>query len=153
MAIRSPKFKVVKTPVTPRPDHTDDETDAQRLGIVIRAARRAKGWSLRDLDHAAGVASNYLWSIEKPGKSTRRPGAEVLGKLADALDLSLDDLYKEVGWRRIAIDAPGLEEVLTLIATQPDLKTLVKAASGLSPDGLRMLIDVAQRQSEKAPKR
>jgi transcriptional regulator with XRE-family HTH domain len=128
-------------------------SDAQRLGQLIRAARRAKGWSLRDLDRAAGVASNYLWSIEKPGKTVRRPGAEVLGKLADALELSLDDIYAEVGWRSKRVDAPGLEEILTLVAAQPELKTLVKVASKLSVEELKMLINIGERQAEKAPTR
>jgi transcriptional regulator with XRE-family HTH domain len=155
--IRRPrKLQLVPDGLRPMAEvEVDDGTlsDAQRLGQVIRAARRAKGWSLRDLDRAAGVASNYLWSIEKPGKNIRRPGAEVLGKLADALDLSLDDLYAQVGWRSKRIAAPGLEEVLSMVAVRPELKTLIKKASQLSPEALEMLISIAERQTEKAPTR
>jgi transcriptional regulator with XRE-family HTH domain len=106
--------------------------------IVIREARRAKGWSLRDLDRAAGVASNYLWSLEKPGKGVRRPGAEVLGKIADALDLSLDVLFLKVGWRKKRpidppIDVPPLDDIFAMVVERKELRRLVAMADLLFP--------------------
>jgi transcriptional regulator with XRE-family HTH domain len=73
----------------------DELTRAQRIGLAIRKARQDKGWSLRDLDLAANVSKNYIWRLEHPGTGTRRVGAKVLGALADALDLSIDDLYRK----------------------------------------------------------
>jgi transcriptional regulator with XRE-family HTH domain len=120
--------------------------DIAKLGVYIREARRQHGWSIRDLDKASGVSANYIFSIEKPGDSTRRPGAEVIGRLADALELDLNDLYQAVGWRHTLDESPDTAKILKVLAPRPELKTLLVEAKDLSPEQLEMLINLAKMQ-------
>lgn len=60
------------------------------LGERLRAQRKKKGMSLRDLSVASGVSTGHLCFIEK-GK-TPRPSAECLRDVAAALGISVDIL-------------------------------------------------------------
>lgn len=59
-----------------------------RLGELIAIARECKGWTLRDLERAAGV-SNALISQIETGK-VKDPGFSVAVRLADALGISIE---------------------------------------------------------------
>ncbi len=52
------------------------------IGAVIRRARRAIGWSQRDLAHRAGIGQSHVLRVEQ-GTDIR---LSTLQKLADALD-------------------------------------------------------------------
>ena len=60
------------------------------IGRNIRKYREMRGRSLPDLAAVAGVSKAFLWEIEA-GKS-KRPGAEVLLRIAEALDVGINDL-------------------------------------------------------------
>ncbi|MEW6756173.1 MAG: helix-turn-helix transcriptional regulator [Candidatus Latescibacterota bacterium] len=60
------------------------------IGENIRRYRQVQGLTLPDLASKAGVSKAFLWEIES-GKS-RRPGAEVLLRIADALGVTLAHL-------------------------------------------------------------
>jgi transcriptional regulator with XRE-family HTH domain len=55
------------------------------IGALIKKAREAKKWTLRDLEAASGLKSGHISQIET-GKIAR-PGPKVLWKLAGPLDL------------------------------------------------------------------
>ncbi|MBA2725494.1 MAG: helix-turn-helix transcriptional regulator [Actinobacteria bacterium] len=61
------------------------------LGAFIRDQRRAAGsMSLRKLSELADISNPYLSQIER---GLRKPSAEILQKIAKALDLSAETLY------------------------------------------------------------
>lgn len=59
-----------------------------RLGKMIGASRRSKGWTLRDLEKASGVANTLISRIET-GKVIDTGFSNVV-RLVDALGISLD---------------------------------------------------------------
>lgn len=65
------------------------------LGAFIRDQRRAAGsMSLRKLSDLADISNPYLSQIER---GLRKPSAEILQKIAKALDLSAETLYVRAG--------------------------------------------------------
>jgi phage repressor protein C with HTH and peptisase S24 domain/DNA-binding XRE family transcriptional regulator len=65
------------------------ENIAHELGARIKAAREAKGVSQAALSKSSGVSQAFISQAEQ-GK--REPGAGILSKLAQALDVSVDFL-------------------------------------------------------------
>ena len=57
---------------------------------VLRDLREVKGWSQQDLAREAGLSQSVIAKSEN-GKNT--PGSEVLEKLAQALDCTIDYLH------------------------------------------------------------
>jgi transcriptional regulator with XRE-family HTH domain len=64
------------------------------LGEFIRVQRRLADLSLRQLADLADVSNAYLSQLER---GLYRPSAQVLKGLADALDLSAEELYRRAG--------------------------------------------------------
>ena len=64
------------------------------IGGNIKRFREIQGLTLPDLAVRAGVSKAFLWEIES-GKS-KRPGAEVLLKIADALEVTIAHLLDRV---------------------------------------------------------
>ena len=60
------------------------------IGDQIKKYRELRGLTLPDLAIKAGVSKAFLWEIES-GKS-RRPGAEVLFKIAETLGVTIAQL-------------------------------------------------------------
>src|SRR5690242_3392493 len=69
--------------------------DDASLGSVIRAHREAAGYSQRQLAAMAGVNYSYLSRLESGDND--RPTAEVLQRLADALEIDQDELLGFIG--------------------------------------------------------
>ena len=83
------------------------------LGDFIRGQRQLADLSLRRLSELADVSNAYLSQLER---GLYRPSAHVLKNIADALDLSAEELYRRAGL--LADDgeqAPvGVEEAVRL---------------------------------------
>ena len=62
-----------------------------RLGSRIRELRKAKGWRQLDLAEHSGVHEVHVSDLER---GAREAGVLTLQKLADALDLSLAELFQ-----------------------------------------------------------
>jgi transcriptional regulator with XRE-family HTH domain len=84
------------------------------LGEFIRELRKNARISLRQLAEQAGVSNPYLSQIER---GLRRPSAEVLQQLANALRVSTPLLYLRAG---LLAEREG-QGVLAAIAADPDL--------------------------------
>ena len=69
----------------PQPDRVLDD-----LGDAVRAARSQRGLSQEALGLATGVHRNYIGGIER---GERNPTVETVAKLADALGVSVADLF------------------------------------------------------------
>jgi transcriptional regulator with XRE-family HTH domain len=66
----------------------------EALGALIRAQRATAGLSLRDLAQRTQVSNAYLSQIER---GLHEPSISVLGAIAAALDVSLQDLLARAG--------------------------------------------------------
>lgn len=62
----------------------------QHLALRLRHLRREKGWSQEKLSEKANMHRTYLAGIER---SLRNPSLENLVKLANALDVTLGELF------------------------------------------------------------
>jgi len=67
------------------------------LGEKIKKHRDEKKYSLDRLAELAGMSKSYVWELEnpRPGKAPLKPSAEVLTKVAAALDVTTDYLLDE----------------------------------------------------------
>jgi transcriptional regulator with XRE-family HTH domain len=84
------------------------------LGEFIRDLRRNARFSLRELAEKAGVSNPYLSQIER---GLRKPSAEVLAQIANALRVSTPLMYLRAG----LLNEKDSQGVLGAIATDPDL--------------------------------
>lgn len=66
----------------------------ETLGDYLRAQRAQAQLSLRQLAEQAGVSNPYLSQIER---GLRRPSADVLQQIAQALRISAESLYVRAG--------------------------------------------------------
>lgn len=62
------------------------------LAKKIREERKKAGLTLDELAHKAGLSKTYLWELEQDEDGVKRPSAEVVLKIADALSLTIADL-------------------------------------------------------------
>lgn len=62
------------------------------LATKIREERKKAGLTLDELAYKAGLSKTYLWELEQDENGVKRPSAEVVLKIADALSLTIADL-------------------------------------------------------------
>jgi len=62
------------------------------LAKKIREERKKAGLTLDELADKAGLSKTYLWELEQDEDGVKRPSAEVVLKIADALSLTIADL-------------------------------------------------------------
>jgi transcriptional regulator with XRE-family HTH domain len=96
------------------------------IGEYIRQQRKVADLSLRRLADRAGISNPYLSQIER---GIRKPSAEILKRLARALQISAETLYTRVG----------------LIEEGPAAPMVVEAIEGdtvLTPRQKRVLLDL-----------
>jgi transcriptional regulator with XRE-family HTH domain len=94
------------------------------LGAFIREQRNAAQLSLRTLAERAGVSNPYLSQIER---GLRRPSADILQRVADALRISAETLYVRAGI---------LEE------RRGELDEHIRAAADLTESQKRALLEI-----------
>src|SRR5262249_5893739 len=62
------------------------------LAARIRNLREARKLSLDDLATKAKISKTYLWELERDAAGTKKPSADVLVRIANALSTTLADL-------------------------------------------------------------
>jgi transcriptional regulator with XRE-family HTH domain len=97
------------------------------VGAFIRSQRELARMSVRKLADIAGVSNPYLSQIER---GIRRPSADILQQLAQALRISVETLYVRAG-----ILQPGRTHELTVIEA-------IERDPVLSPEQKQALINV-----------
>lgn len=75
----------------PGDQHNMDEEQAKKLGAFLRQKREDLGLSLRGLEEIAGVNNVAILRLERGEQAEPAPGK--LARIADALGLSLADVY------------------------------------------------------------
>jgi transcriptional regulator with XRE-family HTH domain len=128
---------------------------ATRLGVRIRSAREARGWSQADLAEASGLTPNYVGVLERGEKL---PALETLVTVSDVLGQSLsgllDDTRPQDAWETRAS---------TMIRTVPTayrrivlavLREATSASYGAPPDERQATaVSERPRRARKYPTR
>lgn len=65
----------------------------KQLGLRIKYLRSIKKWSQEDLALEANINKNYISDIER---GTRNPTLMILERIANALEISLAELFKGI---------------------------------------------------------
>ncbi|SDJ82495.1 Helix-turn-helix [Actinopolyspora mzabensis] len=79
------------------------------LGGYIRAQRATAQISLRQLAKRAGVSNPYLSQVER---GLRKPSAEILQQIANALRISAEALYVQAGFLESRPGGPVVDAIL-----------------------------------------
>jgi transcriptional regulator with XRE-family HTH domain len=88
------------------------------LGQAIRAVRRQVGLSQKELADAAGIDQSYLSMIESDQRGN--PGTRIMARLAQVLQVSMDDLAAQAGYLpRHSKPDPLADEALRLFRRLP----------------------------------
>ena len=106
---------------------------AESVGDRIRRYREQAEFSLSQLAAEAGVSKGYLWSLENvPDK---RPSAETLYAVADALGVTMSDL---LGRRLLAAPPTDIPDSLRAFASDRGLpENDVQMLAGIEFRGVR----------------
>ncbi len=89
------------------------------LGAYLREQRESAELSLRQLAELAGISNPYLSQIER---GLKKPSAEILQRIARALQVSAESLYVRAGILDERVGDPNAAaDVLTAIAADPVL--------------------------------
>ena len=62
------------------------------LAKKIREERNKAGLTLDELADKAGLSKTYVWELEQDDEGVKRPSADVVLKIANALSLTIADL-------------------------------------------------------------
>jgi transcriptional regulator with XRE-family HTH domain len=81
------------------------------LGEFIRLQRELAHLSLRQLSDLADVSNAYLSQVER---GLYRPSAQVLKGIAEALEISAEELYARAGLLDDEARRPSVEEAIRL---------------------------------------
>src|SRR5437773_5406138 len=83
------------------------------LARRLREAREAAGMTLDELAAQAEVSKTYLWELENDDSGEKKPSAEILLRIANALSITLAELMglPTVGMkeRKVVLSRPLLE--------------------------------------------
>lgn len=126
----------------------------KQLGDNLKKLRTQKGWTQQELAKHSGVKRGYLASIE--AGLVDNPSAPVFLKLAGALDITPDELYKAAGYiedtRRIHRKLNTPEDIIDhLRAVQPAAIPLYRWESFPSSEELnRDPVDYIYRARSRA---
>lgn len=97
-----------------RPGGTGWSAQINALGGFIRAQRQLAKLSLREMASMTSVSNAYLSQVER---GLHQPSLKVLHSIADALQLSTEQLLKQAGWASGTAASPaepvsGTEEAI-----------------------------------------
>lgn len=129
-------------------DVTDTATARVRdLGAFIREQRTAAKLSLRTLASRAGISNPYLSQIER---GLRRPSADILQRVADALRISAESLYVQAGM--LEERGGNLDEHIRTAAelTESQKRTLLEIYHAFVSDSRRHEIPTDQTNHEES---
>ncbi|MEZ5175334.1 MAG: helix-turn-helix transcriptional regulator [Acidimicrobiia bacterium] len=91
------------------------------VGAFIKEQRERSALSIRKLAELTGVSNPYLSQIER---GLRRPSADILRSIADALSIRTETLYEKAG----LLDERDGPDVITAIESDNQLTTKQKQA-------------------------
>ena len=101
------------------------------LGAIIRHQRQLAAVPMRELAAAVGISNPYLSQIER---GLRAPSEAVLEALAQSLDLSVKEMYRQAGF---VLPPDDTDE-----ASATDLATAIECATELTASQRRALTEI-----------
>lgn len=104
------------------------------LGEFIRAQRQRAQLSLRELAALTSVSNAYLSQVER---GLHQPSLKVLRSIADALQLSTEQLLHRAGWT-----TPAPEPVAPAAGSGPSTEDAIRADPRLTPEQRTALLGV-----------
>jgi len=115
------------------------EEQTTNLASRLRNIRLSNGLSLDDVATKAGISKTYLWELERDTAGTKKPSADVLLRIAQALSTTLAELLALA-----AVKAPeGTVEL------PPSLREFRDRMAGqLTPQDLRDLAAMRFRNAQ-----
>ena len=137
-------------------EHDDDRDAGERgqlegnedFGTLLRRLRGEL--SLRDVTRLVGVGSSYLSQIER---GQRRPGRNLVLRLAEAYDVDPDELMKRAGHTgqpspnsREALD---VERAFQYVLADPDFRVGTRPDGPLSINAKRFMVEMYERFTGK----
>jgi transcriptional regulator with XRE-family HTH domain len=105
------------------------------LGGFIRAQRQLANLSLREMAAMTSVSNAYLSQVER---GLHQPSLKVLRSIADALQLSTEQLLSQAGWARGA-EASAEDTATAAVSTTEDA---IRADPRLTPEQRTALLGV-----------
>jgi len=103
------------------------------LAKRLREERERAGMTLDQLAEKAEVSKTYLWELEKDAKGQKKPSADVLLRIAEALSLTIADL---LSLPAVRVDETKVEISQSLIEFRSWMK---KIGEPLSESDMREL--------------
>ncbi len=104
---------------------TPDQDRLKALGEFIRTQRQLGRLSLRQFANLARISNPYLSQVER---GLYRPSAEMLKNIADALDIPIEELYRQAGLLDEPEEGDDARTVEAAIRLDPRLTDQQKAA-------------------------
>ena len=101
----------------------------QEIGDVLRDLRLQKGQTLRQVASRATVALGYLSEVERGQKEA---SSEILASLADALEVPISVIMREVSDRLAIVEGISLESAVSSETYIPD--TVISVSETYIPD-------------------
>jgi transcriptional regulator with XRE-family HTH domain len=101
----------------------------QEIGDVLRDFRLQKGQTLRQVASRATVALGYLSEVERGQKEA---SSEILASLADALEVPISVIMREVSDRLAIVEGVSLESAVSEATYIPD--SVLTAQESYIPD-------------------
>ena len=93
------------------------------LAKRIQARRKEIGLTLDELAEKADISKTYLWELEADTKGAKRPSADVLVRIADALSTTIADL---MALPVVTVDDQEVPLTQSLIAFREFMKRKMK---------------------------
>lgn len=86
------------------------------IGLRIRSLRKEKGWSQEKLAELADLNASYVGKIERGEKNVTFKSLE---KVADALEIPIEELFRQVESIDTDSDSQTIVSILHLIQSRP----------------------------------
>ena len=109
------------------------------LGGFIRAQRQLANLSLREMAAMTSVSNAYLSQVER---GLHQPSLKVLHSIADALQLSTEQLLSQAGWTRGYAEAAADANGDAPVSSVSSVEDAIRADPRLSPEQRTALLGV-----------
>jgi transcriptional regulator with XRE-family HTH domain len=109
------------------------------LGGFIRAQRQLANLSLREMAAMTSVSNAYLSQVER---GLHQPSLKVLHSIADALQLSTEQLLSQAGWTRGSAETDVTTNGEAVAASVNSTEDAIRADPRLTPEQRTALLGV-----------
>ena len=130
------------------PDEREDLDDNEEIGPLLKRLRGEH--SLRDVQRITGVSGSYLSQVER---GDRRPGSNLLNKLAILYGVDANDLHRRAG--RLGSGDPRDDEPLEVerayqyVLADPQFRVGTRPDGPLSLNAKRFIVEMYERFTGK----